>query len=233
MKGSSGRAGVQKSLPTEDILIYADCREAPSHVNSYIENLGATVCLKQLGVGDYIASDRVGIERKTISDFLGSIMNQRLFRQLGELAASFQNPILMLEGNPELLWHESRMHPNAIRGALASITVDYRVPMIWTRNARETAAQIHWIAYREQKKLDKEVSIRGEKRAMDTHGQQEFILAGLPHINSKLSRRLLEHFGSVRKVFTAKPERLMKVEKIGEKKARTIWELINSEYERN
>ncbi len=232
MKDKSGKSGVQRPLPTDRVMVYADSREAPSRVNSYIEELGALVYLKQLKVGDYIASDRVGIERKTIPDFLGSVMNQRLFKQLGELADTFENPVLILEGNPELIWHESGMHPNAIRGALASITVDHRVPIIWTRNSRETAAQIHWIAYREQKKLDKGVSIRGEKRAMERARHQEFIVAGLPAVNSTLSRRLLESFGSVRKVFMAKPERLMKVEKIGEKKAKTIWELINCDYEK-
>jgi ERCC4-type nuclease len=229
-KKGSGRIKVQKSLPTDKVLVYADCREAPSHVNSYIEDLGAVVSSKQLKVGDYICSDRVGIERKTVADFLGSVMNGRLFRQLDELSSSFENPVLILEGNPELLWYENGMHPNALRGAMASITVDYRVPIIWTRNAKETAAQIHWIAYREQVKKGKDVSIRGDKRAMDLAQRQQFIVAGLPHVNSKLSKRLLEHFGSVRKVFNARQERLMKVDKIGEKKAKQIWELINSGY---
>lgn len=222
----------QRPLPTDQVLVYADCREAPSQINSYIEDLGALVACKQLKVADYIASDRVGIERKTVPDFLGSIMNQRLFRQLEELSASFENPVLIIEGNPELLWHESSMHPNAIRGALASITVDYRVPIIWTRNSRETAAQIHWIAHREQKKNRNGVSIRGEKKPMDTSRQQEFVVAGLPFVNSTLSRRLLEHFGSVKRIFNAKPDKLMRIDKIGEKKAKQIFELLNSKYER-
>jgi Fanconi anemia group M protein len=226
------KAKIQKALPTDKVLVYSDCREAPSQVNQYIEDLGAVVSSKQLKVGDYIASDRVGIERKTITDFLGSIMNQRLFKQLEELSSCFSNPVLIIEGNPELLWHESGMHPNALRGALASITVDYRVPIIWTRNARETAAQIHWIAYREQKKVRNGISIRGEKLPMDKPSQQEYIVAGLPFVSSTLSRRLLESFGSVKKVFNAKPERLMKIDKIGEKKAKKIWKLINEEYER-
>ena len=221
----------QKALPT-DTLIYADCREAPSHINQHMEDLGATVSCKQLKVGDYIASDKVCIERKTISDFLGSIMNQRLFRQLDELSSNFESPVLIIEGNPELLWHGSSMHPNAIRGALASITVDYRVPIIWTRHSRETAAQVYWIARREQNKKHNGVSIRGEKRPANLPGQQEFVVAGLPSVNSTLSRRLLEHFGSVKKIFNAKPERLMKVDKIGEKKACQIFELLNSRYER-
>jgi ERCC4-type nuclease len=232
MEKKNRKVKVQKSLPTDRVLVYADCRETPSRINDHIEELGALVSCKQLKVGDYIASDRVGIERKTITDFLGSIMNGRLFKQLDELSSSFDKPLLIIEGNPELLWHESGMHPNALRGALASITVDYGVPIIWTRNSRETAAQIHWIAHREQNKKPNGISIRGEKRLRDRPGQQEFIVSGLPFVNSTLSRRLLERFGTVRKIFNAKPEKLMKVDKIGEKKAMQIWELLNEEYGR-
>jgi ERCC4-type nuclease len=218
--------------PTDRVLVYADSREALSRISEYMEELGATVSCRQLKVGDYIASERVGIERKTIPDFLGSIMDQRLFRQLEELSESFDNPVLMIEGNPELLWCENGMHPNAIRGALASITVDYRIPIIWTRNSRETAAQIHWIARREQNKTGNGISIRGEKRPVEKSRQQEYIVAGLPFVSSTLSRRLLNQFGSVKRVFNAKPERLMKVDKIGEKKARQIWEILNSDYDK-
>ena len=233
MTAKTKKTPVQKPLPTEKVLVYADSRETPSQINSYIEELGAIVSCKQLKVGDYIASDRVGIERKTVTDFVSSIMNQRLFRQLEELSSSFESPVLIIEGNPELLWHENGMHPNALRGALASITVDYKVPIIWTRNSKQTAAQIHWIARREQSKARNSISIRGEKMPLDRPGQQEYLVAGLPFVNTKLSRRLLEQFGSVKKVFNARPERLMKVEKIGEKKARQIFELINSDYERD
>jgi ERCC4-type nuclease len=226
------KANAQKALPSDNVIVYADCREAPSHINRYIEELGAVVSCIQLKVGDYIASDRVGIERKTVQDFVGSILNQRLFRQLDELSKSFDSPVLIIEGSPEVLYSESGLHPNAIRGALSSIAVDYKVPLIWTRNSRETARQVHWMAYREQKKSGNGVSIRGEKRPRDLPGQQEYLVAGLPFVNSKLSRRLLEHFGSVKKVFNAKPERLMKVDKIGEKKAKQIFDLLNSNYER-
>ncbi len=223
----------QRALPTGKVHIYADCREAPSQINNYIEELGALVSCKQLKVADYIASDRVGIERKTVQDFVGSIMNGRLFRQLEELSQSFMSPVLIIEGNPEVLWSENSLHPNAMRGALSSIAVDYKVPIIWTRNSRETAKQVHWMAYREQKKIGNGISIRGEKLPRDSRHQQEFIVAGLPHVSTKLSKRLLKQFGSVKKVFNAKPERLMKIDKIGEKKARTIFELLNRDYKKD
>ena len=62
---------------------------------------------------------------------------------------------------------------------------------------------------------------------------QEFLVAGLPNVNSRLSARLLEKFGSVRNVFCASQDMLMKVDGIGKKKAEDIWCLLNGKYEGN
>ena len=220
----------QKPLPAEGIRILADNRESPSLINRYLEELGAEVVKKNLEVGDYIASERVGIERKRIQDFLQSITDQRIFRQLSNLRESFECPVLMIEGNPELLFLESRMHENAIRGVLAHIAVDSKIPIIWTQNSRVSAALIFWIARREQVKKSNCISIRPSKKAK-THAQkQEFLVAGLPHVNTVLSRRLLKKFRTVKKLFNAKPEKLKGIEGLGEEKAKGIWELINKEY---
>jgi ERCC4-type nuclease len=60
---------------------------------------------------------------------------------------------------------------------------------------------------------------------------QEFLLAGLPDVNTMLSRNLLKKFRTPKRVFSASPEKLMTVEGIGELKARKIWELLNSTQE--
>ncbi|MCK4715097.1 MAG: hypothetical protein KAT35_05945 [Candidatus Aenigmarchaeota archaeon] len=216
--------------PGTEIKILADNRESPSLINRYLEELGAEVVRKNLEVGDYIASERVGIERKRISDFLQSITDQRIFKQLSNLRESFECPVLIIEGNPELLFLERRIHGNSIRGVLAHIAVDSRIPIIWTQNSRESAAQIFWIARREQVKKSNCISIRPSRKSI-THAQkQEFLVAGLPHVNTVLSRRLLKKFKTIKKVFNAKPEKLKKIEGLGEEKARKIWELINKEY---
>ena len=59
---------------------------------------------------------------------------------------------------------------------------------------------------------------------------QEFLVAGLPHINAKLSKRLLKKFKTPRKIFTAKEEKLMKIDGLGKKKARKISDLLNRKY---
>jgi ERCC4-type nuclease len=220
----------QKVLPDEKVTVLADSREDKSSVIRFLEELGVNVRSIQLKVGDYIVSDRIGIERKRIPDLLQSVTDQRLFRQLEELADSYEKPLLILEGSPETLFTGRNMHPNSIRGALASITVDYSVPILWTPDSRETAAQIHRIAYREQFKSGRELQIRAKQRCPTHARYQEFMVSGLPQVSSKLSKRLLKEFKTPKRVFSAKPERLMRVDGIGKEKAKRIWEALNREY---
>ncbi len=223
----------QKVLKGEKVVILADHREIASNVTRHLRSFDADVRESQLKVGDYIVSERVAVERKAIQDFIQSIIDQRLFKQLEELTCSYERPVVMLEGNPEALFLERNMHANTIRGVLSSVAIDYRVPLMWTRNSKESAAQIYWMAYREQVKESKELQIRCSKRNHTLAHKQEFLIAGLPNISNVLSRRLLSHFGTVRDVYDATPEELVQVEGIGKEKAKRIWDLINSGYKRD
>src|SRR3989338_929271 len=112
---------IQKDLPKPKIII--DIREKNSLVASEIVKLGMEMEFQTLKVGDYIANDVV-IERKTVSDFVGSMINKRLTRQLEELQ-QYPKKILVIEGIYEQeLYPENNLegvHPNAIRGFLISI----------------------------------------------------------------------------------------------------------------
>ncbi len=223
---------VQRILPVDGKpTVLVDHRERASGVTMILERKNVSVRPVQLEVGDYVCSDRVGIERKSIKDFLSSIIDHRIFNQLENLSGSYEKPVLVIEGNPELLYLERNMHENVIRGALASIAIDYKIPIIWTQNPKETAALIFWIAYREQVKEKRKPQIRSSKRAPTTPQQQEFLIAGLPHINSVMSRRMLKKFKTPRKIFAANEEKLMKVDGLGKEKARKIFKLLNRRYE--
>jgi len=211
------------------VVIVADHREASSGVIRHLSGMNALVRAEQLDVADYILSDRVAVERKSVGDFISSIKDQRVFEQLDRLAKSYENPVIMMEGDPEAMF-DNGMHPNSIRGALSSIAVDLGIPIIWTRNPKETAAQLYWIARREQVELDRKIQIRSFSMDAPMHKHQEFLVSGLPFVNSVMSRRLLKKFGSPAKLFSATEEELKSVDGIGEVKARKIKELIDSEY---
>lgn len=220
----------QKILETGKVRIIVDHRETKNHVFLNLKQLDVDLIRKQLKVGDYICSERVCVERKTIPDFLQSIIDQRVFRQVREMSECFERPLLILEGNPELLFIERDIHPNTIRGVLASLAIDYKIPIIWTRNTKETANQIYWIAHREQVKEKRGLAIRQPRKFVDFRKQQEFLVAGLPYVNTKLSKNLLKKFKTPKRVFSAKQEKLIKVEGIGKERAKRIWELLNKEY---
>lgn len=222
----------QKVLKGEGISIIADVREEASNVIKHLEGMEVKISKQQLKVADYICSERVAVERKTVEDFLGSIMNQRIFRQMEGLADAYQCPVLLIEGNPDLMFLERNMNANAVRGALASIAVDYSVPILWTRTPKETAHMLYRLAWREQVKGKRELQIRVNKKARSLKERQEFLVAGLPHVSNMLSRRLLKHFGSPGKIFKATAEGLEKVEGIGKKKAKQLWEVVNEDYEK-
>ena len=222
---------VQKILSPKKVVIFVDHREENSGVMNYLREHDAEIRVQQLKTADYISSDRVAIERKSVPDFLQSILDQRLFTQLQDIVKAYERPIMIIEGNQEILFSERDIHPNTIRGVLSSIAVDYRVPIIWTLNARETAAQIFWLAYREQVKEKRDVAIRTNQKNHSTSKQQEYILAGLPNVNTKLSKRMLREFCTIRNVFCCDEDMLKKIEGLGEKKAKKIWNLINSDYD--
>ena len=189
----------------------------------------ANIKINRLDVGDYILSNRVGIERKSSNDFIESLIKGNLFPQILSLSNTFEVPILIVEG--EDVYSIRNMDKKSIRGAIISAIVDFRIRIIFTKNPEETANFLVDISLREQKEKDRMPIVRGEKKVMSLKEKQLFIVEGLPEVSSVLSRRLLRKFGSVLGVFNADEIELKEVEGLGEIKAKKIREIIDSKYE--
>ncbi|MFB6208084.1 MAG: DEAD/DEAH box helicase [Candidatus Nanohaloarchaea archaeon] len=205
------------------LVIIADDRE--NSVAKKLSRMNVEVRKKRLDVADFLVSERTAVERKAAEDFVDSILDSRLFSQLQELQ-QFDRPVLMIEGKD--LYSHRDVHPNAIRGALASIALDLKIPVLWTENEKDTAETLKSLAKREQEENDREVAIRGEKAPRTEEDLKKFVVAGLPGVNTKIAENLLEQFGSIEKIFTASETELKNVEMVGDKKARKIRELITS-----
>ena len=211
------------------IKIIADHREVPSGVVDELMQLGVEVEARQLSVGDFILSDRVVVERKSTADFLQSIVDKRLLYQAKQLRETFERPVLILEGKS--LYSRRKIHPNAIRGALAALAVELNIPILPTRDEKETALILIAIAKREQVGEAREVAIRGEPKGLALSEQQRFVVEGLPGVSAVLAKRLLEHFGTVERVMAASEDELRQVRGIGQEKAKKIKLVLCSMYE--
>lgn len=209
------------------VLIFADTRETSSGIEDYFAQYECQVEKKLLVCGDYILSDRIVVERKSLQDFIKSIMDKRLFSQLKQMRENFEKPILIIEGEGSLYGY---LNPNVIRGALAAVAVDLGIPIIWTKDPADTAGIIYWIAKREQIDERREISLINKKSPQSTEEQQEFLVAGLPDISLIRAKQLLKYFKKPENVFKAPPEELKKVKGIGEKIAKNIRKVLEKDY---
>ena len=222
---------LERFIPEEDkVTIFADVREKGSGVIKELIELGVNIKLKMLKIGDYVLSERVAVEIKTIRDFVDSIIDNRLLQQIKELKTNFERPIVIVEGTEDI-YSMRKVHPNAIRGMIATIAVSYGIPIIYSKNYKETASFLHIIAKREQEEGKRDFNLHGEKKPLTLKEQQEYVVSSLPGIGPALAKPLLEKFKTIKKIINAKQEKLEKVEKIGPKKAAEIKKVTESEYE--
>jgi Fanconi anemia group M protein len=225
----STQRGPEVRPQPSSVKIVVDNRELRSGIAKSLKSLGAELQVETLEVGDYILSDRIGVETKTAGDFAQSIVDKRLFEQLGAMKDTFPIPLLVIIG--EGLYGAGGVSHQAIRGALASAMVDFRVPLVNVASTEDAANLLFTIARREQQERKHTLSIRGGKPSLSTSALQEYIVASLPGVNTTLAKRLLAKFGNVREVIHASIEQLEEVHGIGKTKAKAIRRALDAPYE--
>ncbi|SFR32312.1 DEAD/DEAH box helicase [Halogeometricum limi] len=228
------REGTIETAGRDDdvVELVVDQRELDSNIAKDLSTRdGVETRLETLAVGDYVLSDRVAVERKSVSDFLDTLTggDRSLFEQIGDLSRAYARPILILEG--EGLYEERNIHPGAIRGALASLAVDFDVSVLQTRDESDTAELLLTIATREQTERERSVSVHGGKSTKTLTEQQEYVVSAIADIGPVTARNLLEAFGTVEAVMTAREDDLLDVSGIGSVTAERIREVVGSDYE--
>ena len=217
---------------SEGVEVVADQRELDATIARDLSTReGVETRLETLAVGDYVLSDRVVVERKTVADFLDTLTggDRSLFEQVGDAARHYDRPVVVIEG--EGLYGERNVHPKAIHGALASLAVDFGASVLRTAGEDETADLLEVVAEREQATADREVSVHGEKQSRTLAEQQEYVVAAIAEVGPVTARALLEEFGGVEAVMTADEAELQAAEGVGEVTAERVREVTGSPYE--
>jgi Fanconi anemia group M protein len=186
--------------------------------------------LETLAVGDYVCSDRVAVERKSVADFLDTLTggDRSLFEQVGDLSRNYARPVVIIEG--EGLYERRNVAPAAIRGAVASLVVDFGVSVLRTTDEADTTELLATLARREQEERDRTVSVHSEKSGRTLAEQQEYVVSAIADVGPVTARSLLETFGTVEAVMTARRDDLTEVSGVGEVTADRMREVIGSEY---
>ncbi len=209
-----------------DLKVIVDQRERNTSLLKRLEEIGVSIEVRTLPIADYIISDRIAIERKSLHDFESSIMSGRLFEQLGRMKEHYASPIVILEGEPG----EFRLKGNVISSAIAHVYVEYGAGILVSYSPENTADMIKSIAKYEQYGNARAPSLKGSAKAYADSQFQEYVIGNLPGVGPKLARSLLKHFGSISSIVGASVGDLTKVEKIGKVKAERIHGILHSTY---
>ena len=210
----------------KNLRIVVDEREKKSGIPDLLKGTGINVEIKTLPIGDYIVAPETVVERKTISDLVSSIFDGRLFDQCNRLKEHYQFPILLIEGDIDEI-EELTENPLIFYGAISSIAIDFKIPVIHTPNASHTSKLL--ISMCSRKDASKGPFIKKIRKSRDIQKQQLSMLCSLPGVGEKTAIRMLEKFGTPLMVLSSSITELSKVGGLGEARAKNIKKVLQEQ----
>ncbi|KAM6898901.1 DNA repair endonuclease XPF [Lycodopsis pacificus] len=93
------KAGGQEQ-PKEPSRVIVDMREFRSELPSMLHRRGLDIEPVTLEVGDYILTPDTCVERKSVSDLIGSLQSGRLYTQCLSMTRYYKKPVLLIEFDP-------------------------------------------------------------------------------------------------------------------------------------
>jgi DNA excision repair protein ERCC-4 len=222
------------------VRVVADERERNSRIPHLIREAGGSVDYAQLPVGDYIVSPEEVVERKTVRDLISSIYDGRLYIQCSQLVKHFQKPLIIIQGDISDLAQVpddvdevkarriAERIPQAYE-AIASITMEFRIPVIHTPSAEYTAQFLMTLAKRSLKEGKASGPLlRKIKKENPVYLQQLSVLSSVPGVGDKLAARLLHKFNTPARALSASAAELATIPGFGLARAERVRRVLDS-----
>ncbi len=210
------------------VSIIVDTRESDRFVEIF-GSLGASATKSLLLVGDFICSSNLIVERKTRADFEQSIIDGRLFSQIPNLLENYPRVAIIVEGVSDV----NRVSKNSLLGTYATLVSDFGISLFFTKDLDSTAELVFHFAKHEQVSKKNPMRIYAKKKSLTPSALSRSIVESLPSVGPKLAKKLLEHFGSVERIFMASEDEFTKLDGLGEKKAKLIFNSIRYLYNKD
>jgi DNA excision repair protein ERCC-4 len=213
-------------MKLEELRMIVDERERKSGIPDLLRAVGIKIELTTLPIGDYIVAPETVVERKSIQDLISSVFDGRLFDQCNRLKEHFEHPAILMEGNVDII-DEITENPLVFYGALSSVALDFKIPIIPTPSASHSAKLLISMCARQN--TNKGHFLKKIKKSDDIQKQQLSVLCSLPGVGEKLATRMLEKFGSPSNTLKASYTELAKIQGLGESRALKIRKMLDAE----
>ncbi|XP_025829916.1 DNA repair endonuclease XPF isoform X2 [Agrilus planipennis] len=141
------RQGGKSDKNNKRNLIIVDIREFQSELPVLIHKRGIDIEPLTITIGDYILTPEICVERKSISDLIGSLKSGRLYQQCTRMSRYYSKPMLLIEFNQTkgFSWQNNLMLSSdadsfAIQQKLILLTLHFpKLRLVWSPNPYATA----------------------------------------------------------------------------------------------
>ncbi|XP_059046563.1 DNA repair endonuclease XPF isoform X2 [Achroia grisella] len=131
----------------EKPLVIVDMREFRSDLPALLHKKGINIEPVTIVIGDYILTPDICVERKSISDLIGSLNSGRLYTQCTQMCRNYSRPILLIEFDQNkpfnLQGHfvvSSDLSGADIQQKLQLLTIHFpRLKLVWSPSPYATA----------------------------------------------------------------------------------------------
>ncbi|XP_077131281.1 DNA repair endonuclease XPF isoform X1 [Ranitomeya variabilis] len=217
------KAGGQQQKNVQHNII-VDMREFRSELPSLIHRRGIDIEPVTLEVGDYILTPDICVERKSVSDLIGSLNNGRLYTQCVSMCRYYKRPILLIEFDPNKpfsLTSRSSIHQeisvNDITSKITLLTLHFpRLRILWCPSPYATAELFEELKQnRPQPDAATAMAITADSETIPESekynpGPQDFLLK-MPGVNAKNCRAIMNHVKNITELTTLSLDRLSEI----------------------
>ncbi|XP_060116834.1 DNA repair endonuclease XPF [Heteronotia binoei] len=214
------KAGGQDQKSVQHSIV-VDMREFRSELPSLIHRRGIDVDPVTLEVGDYILTPDICVERKSISDLIGSLNNGRLYGQCVSMCRYYKRPVLLIEFDPAKsfsLTSRASLHQeissNDVTSKLVLLTLHFpRLRLLWCPSPYATAELFEEL---KQNRLQPDpvaaAAITADSESLPESdkynpGPQDFLLK-MPGVNAKNCQAVMNRVRSLAELYTLSQEQL-------------------------
>ncbi|KAK3599865.1 hypothetical protein CHS0354_022437 [Potamilus streckersoni] len=222
--------------------VIVDMREFNSELPSLIHRRGIEIEPITLEVGDYILTPDICVERKSISDLIGSLNSGRLYNQCVAMCRCYRRPVLLIEFDPSKSFslqgkyqmsNEASLQDTTTR--LALLTMHFpKLRILWCQSPYATAELFEDLkSGREQPDLAAAMTISTADDSIEwsdrySHGPQDILLR-MPGVNSKNYRAIMNKVHNLAELSTLSVEALTEI--MGSSQHATLlWNFLSSKH---
>ncbi|XP_045533645.1 DNA repair endonuclease XPF isoform X1 [Pieris brassicae] len=218
------KAGGQNQAKEKPVVI-VDMREFRSDLPSLLHKRGINIEPVTITIGDYILTPEICVERKSISDLIGSLNSGRLYTQCTHMCRAYTRPILLIEFDQNKPFNlqgsfvvSSDLSGADIQQKLQLLTIHFpRLKLVWSPSPYATAELFYELKQgRKNPNVEEAIALSGENSIDDICYERYNALIHdfvhkLPGVTSKNITRIMNRGISLDHLITLSQESLYNI----------------------